>query len=304
MSRTHCDHCNALVTPGAPFCLACFLPFEDEPATAVAQAPVPAGVGAPAPAAPPTAPAAGGDFYYAAPAYTHPGQAVDWRVSAPGAAMLMPSARSPRSRTPRVVLCVVGVLALVGMVVGAKALLTSPSDKETIATAFREARPPDFIPTFPDLTSFAGVDEAPEGPGDAKAFVEAIDPQVREGNDALLAMQQTLDRWADGKVGDDQLRNDVKALQRSLNRVVSIELVMGAPSSTQRGLAKLRESVTEYTIALGALLDWLDSRSNGSRLTYRLSIGGANVHWDEGLINLYRAAGMRAPTLPHPQRKG
>ena len=311
MSRTHCEHCKALVTPGASFCLACFIPFEDEapadrpaapfenaaPYGVPVEAPVPAAVGAPG----------GGDFFAAPPptGFTHhPGEHVDWRVNAPTAAMLTPGARQPKSKLPVVVVSVVGVLLLVGTVFGAKALFSSPSEQEEFAIAFREARPPDFLPTLPDFGSFSGLGGADaEGPGDAKAYVQSIEPQVKAGTDGLLAMQRTLESWADGKVSDDTLRTEIAALRKTLDAAVDLDMVMEAPASTRRGLEKLNESVIEYRMALGSLLDWLDSRNGGARMTYRLSVGSANLHWDEGLINLYRAAGLPTPALPHPPPK-
>ena len=321
MSRTNCEHCNALVTPGASFCLSCFLPFEDTPAEAPAAeapaapygtpygstygapngapyaAPVPAAVGAQA---------GGPHDFYAAPAppqfMHHPGQNVDWRVSAPTAAMLTPSRRQP-SRTPLIVMSVIGVLVLVGGFFGAKALFSRPSEKQQFATAFREARPPDLLPSFPDIGSLLPGDGEPEAPGAAQAFVQSIDPLVRAGNKALLDMQGTMDRWADGKVSDDELRRQINALNKTLGAATGTQHVLQAPESTRRGLGKLSEAATEYRLALSALMDWMDSQSGGSRLTYRLTIGSANVHWDEGIINLYRAGGLPAPPLPHPQPK-
>lgn len=355
MGRINCEHCNALVTPGASFCLACFMPFDDvpTPATEAPAAPqppyggtpgyggapggapgygatpgygtapgygggapgygggapgygTPAPYGAPVPAGVGAAAGGGNDFFAAPPPQPqfqhHPGQGVDWRVNAPQAALL--SQRKPPSKAPKIILAVVGVVVLLGGFLLAKAIFTRPSEKQEFATAFREARPPDFFPAFPDLGSFAGgLDEGVEAPGAAQAYVRSIDAKVRAGNDAILAMQQTMDRWADGKVTDDQLRQEIKAFDKTLAKAASTDMVFEAPESTRRGVSKLAESVTDYRLAMNALLDWLDSRSGGARITFRLSIGTANVHWDEGLINLYRAGELPMPKLPHPQPK-
>lgn len=292
MARTHCDHCNAIVTPGAPFCLACFLPFEDEVPTVAS---VPAAVGA-SPTAPPTTAPLPDDFFGAPP--THPGQHVDWRATAPTAALLAPG---PKRRNPTglVVGAVVLVLALVGAYAGARALFSQPSEKETFATAFREGRPPDFLPSLPDLGSFRGSE--PENPGDAQAFVQAIDDRIKAGNAELLRLQETLARWADGKASDDDVRAGIAALEQSFDSLDTDALLADAPSSTQRGLAKLSEATVGYRLALGALQDWMDSGTGGAKLTFRLSVGAANVDWDTGVVNLYRAAKLTPPPLPHPQ---
>lgn len=307
MSRTNCEHCNAMVTPGASFCLTCFIPFEDQappaqsPAAMTVGAPVPATVGAHS-----GAQSGGSNDFFAPPAPTqfmhHPGETVDWRATAPVAAMLAPGQRKRKSVVPKVVAGVVALLVLAGAMFGAKALLGRPSEKEEFAIAFREARPPDLFPVFPGLGSLLGNSETePEAPGAAKAFVQMIDPKIQAANDALVGMQDNMDRWADGKLSDDALRAEIEEFNKILDAATGIDATIGAPGSLQRGLGKLTESAVEYRMALGALLDWLDSQTNGARLTYRLTIGDANLHWDEGLINLYRAAGMRTPPLPHPQ---
>ena len=313
MSRTNCEHCNALVTPGASFCLSCFIPFEDEapppPQAAAPEPAMPLGMGAAAPVPAGVGAQGGGNDFFAPPAPTqfmhHPGQNVDWRASAPMAAMLTPAPRKAPSRTPKIIAGVVGLLVLLGAGFGAKALLSRPSEKQELARAFREARPPDLLPQFPSISSLLGdMDSSePEAPGQAKAFVQSIDPTVRAANAALVDMQKTMDRWADGKVPDDTLRRQIGALTKQLDDVTDPSSMYEAPQSTRRGLGKLDESATEYRLALSALLDWLDSETNGSRLTYRLTIGDANLHWDEGLINLYRAGGLPTPPLPHPQPK-
>ncbi|HVF05099.1 MAG TPA: hypothetical protein VNA20_09680 [Frankiaceae bacterium] len=307
MSRTNCEHCNALVTPGASFCLACFIPFDDEPARP-AEAPAAVPVGAPVPAAvgAPAAPA--NDFFAPAapPQFQHhPGQDVDWRATAPVAALLTPTERPPKSVVPKVVAGVVALLVVVGVVFGAKAVFGRPSEKQEMATAFREARPPDLFPAFPSMGSLLGDtgSNEPEAPGAAQAFVQMLDPKIQEANAALLGMQDTMDRWADGKLSDDALRSEIGEFNKVLDAATGFDATIGAPASLQRGIGKLTESAVEYRMALGALLDWLDSQTNGARLTYRLTIGDANLHWDEGLINLYRAADLETPPLPHPQPK-
>lgn len=290
MSRTHCDHCNALVTPGAPFCLTCFLPFEDEPAVAApAQAEVPAAVGAPAPQAP-------SDSFYAPPP-PPANVSVDWRATAPAVALLSDRTRKPKSRTPFVVGCAVALVAVVGLVLGVRWMFASPSDRRLIATSFREGRPPDFLPSFPDLTSLS--DAEPEAPGAATAYVQQIDARVRDANAAILAMQATMDRWADGDLTDEQLRAAITDFNAALKDVAADSF--RAPFSTQRGLGKMREAATGYRVAFGSLLDWLDTESGGSRMMFTLSVGSANADWDLGLVNLYRAAGLPTPELPHPQ---
>lgn len=303
MSVCHCRHCNTLLTPGAPFCLACFLPIEDEtPAAApAAAAPAPSLVAVGAGTSPVESgpvPEYGGNDFFAAPLPSAPHDSTPWQPPTPIA-----MAPRRRSSTAMVVAALVGVLALVGGFVGVRWMFSSPSEERTIATAFREARPPDFVPVLPDLGTLAGDDDdTPEGPGAAKAFVAAIDVRLRGGSDALLETQAILDRWADGNATDDDVRAAIKTLNKRLAAAVSTDLVMQAPPSTRRGLGKLTESAMEYRLALGALEDWLDTRGSGSRITYRLSVGGANAHWDEGIIAVYRAAGMPAPPLPHPAK--
>ena len=307
--QTHCSHCNALLTPGAPFCLTCFLPFEDEaPAEVPAHAgepaavevPVPVGVGAAAPA---------NDDFFAPPSQTqfvsHPGESADWRMVAPGAAMLVPQSRGRRSRTPLVVMSLLGVLLLVGGFFGAKAVFSKPSDKERFATAFREARPPDFLPAMPDFNTLTrdAFEENNEQPGEARAYVEGVTPLVKAASDALVSLQGTLDRWADGAVSDAEVRTRVNATMKALRAATAFELTVEAPQSTGRGFGKLTSAATDYALALGALLDWMDSGAGGAWMTFRLSVGSANDNWDQGLVNLYRAAGLPTPALPHPPPK-
>ncbi len=290
MPPTNCPHCTARVTPGAPCCLTCFLPFED--AVPVA-APVAAAVSAPVATH-------GDDFFFTPPPAARTPYAAD-AYAAPSVTLHSP--KQPLLSGKVKVTAAVTAVAMLGLTfAGLRWALAGESDPLRIAKAFRNGRPPDFIPAMPDFDTLATdqLGDTPETPGAAAAYVKAVDPTVRAANAALVSLQGTLVNWAKGRVTDDELRGAMRSTTKALHAASSIDLVVHAPPSARRGMAKLSSASTDYDLALSALLDWLDSRTSGLRVTYRLAVGTANQHWDEGIVALYRAGNMPAPPLPHP----
>lgn len=286
-----CPACAAIRTPGAPMCMSCWQPFEE-------YAPVSA-----------AAPSNPGAQAYGTPAGAGPADSsyssVPSRVYVPPPTVTAPnpglSFQSTRRRGVPVVVAVAAALLL--LVAGGAYLVvnvTGNDDKSIVADRFRNAKPVSFIPAFPSFPT--GSDGLPETPGSAQAFSASFDPQVRTANDTMVTLQGTFDRWAKGKATDDELRSGITAFLASL-KPLSFAAAASAPASLERGAAKFADAATDYTMALNALLDWLDAGSPSSKTTYSISIGNANVHWDEGLVSLYRGSGLEQPALPHPTTK-
>lgn len=295
-----CPACGVIRTPGAPMCTSCWLGFDDEPAQ-VAQT-----VSAPEVSAPePVMTLAGASMVlppWEMPAQREPNPQlapVGWTPPPPVSAPLLPAA--PERNLGRIVLA--AAIGLVLLVVAGGYFVfrsTADSEKSLIAERFTSGRPPSLMPAVPDFTS--GLFDEPEVAGEAAAFMATTDPQVRAANAAMVDLQKTLDKWAQGKANDDAVRAGITAFLDSL-KPFSISALGKVPASLGRGVGKLRRAAYDYEMALGSLQDWLDAGNPSAKTTFSLMVGSANVTWDEGLVVLYRNSEYDQPKLPHPPAK-
>ena len=312
MSVLTCPACSTpVLLPGAPWCSHCYAPLDAPSGTA--DAPVEDEASIPVPVAAAAVPAFDFAFAVGSPpaAPTNPLDAppadapFGWRPPGDPSATLLP-AYSGRTASRFKVIAVLCLALLVGAVgVGGTLWYRSQvrGPKAAIAKAWREARPPGFIPQMPDFSRFDGGDEAAELPGEAAAFVRATDPQLRELNDAVTGLGLTFDDWARDKVDDATVVAEIEALDDLLDPFESIRSEQQAPASTTRGLAKLASAMVSYRMALGALLDWIDSENAGAKTTFHMLVGTGNQEYDDGMRLFYRAGGLEPPPSPHPTKK-
>lgn len=295
-----CHACGAVRSPGAPMCLSCWQPFDDEPtpaspAAVPAQAPtpvaapVPVGVGAPPPpvfGAMPTAPQP-----MAPPDGAPPG----WRPPA-GPVLPTPTAVDG-SRALKLLVAVIAAVVGITIVGGVIWWQHQPhGSKAFFADRFRNGTPPDFFPSLPDFSP--GPTGLPEDPGATQTFITTFEPKIRGLNTEITTLEGEFDSWAKGSVDDTKMRSDLKVFMSDLSALDN--LTMQSPDALNRGAHKLEQAASDYEIATNAVIDWIDTGSNSYRTTFAISIGDANVHWDEGVTEFYGAAGLQQPQLPHP----